>query len=93
MNIYRGIAEIDELLLVHGNDHALLRRFFHGVSFRDVEFDAGLEDRRGDHKNDEQDQHHVHEGDHVDLGERRLGTFLDGCHRQSVESSPGWAAN
>jgi hypothetical protein len=31
-----------------------------------------LEDGSGDHENDEQDENHVHERDHVDLGEGRL---------------------
>ena len=69
------VAEIDELLLVDGDDDALLVDFLDGRGLGDVDFDAGLQDRRGDHENDEQHEHDVDERDHVDLGERRLRRF------------------
>src|SRR6266571_1182044 len=39
------------------------------------DFNARLEDGGGDHKDDEEHQNHVHERDHVDLGERSLSRF------------------
>jgi hypothetical protein len=57
------------LLLVHGNDHALFRAFFNGVRFWHIKFDARLQDGGCDHEYDQENQHDVHEGDHVDLGE------------------------
>ena len=36
------------------------------------DFDAGLQHRRGHHKNNQQHQHHVHQRRDVDVGERNL---------------------
>ena len=75
VNVNGTVAEIDALVLVDGDDEALLVDFFNGGGFGDVDFDAGLEDRRGDHENDEQHENNVDERDHVDLGERALRVF------------------
>jgi hypothetical protein len=48
------VAEIDELVLVHGYDEALLSHLFYGVGFWDVDFDAGLKDGSGDHEDDQE---------------------------------------
>ena len=49
--------------------------FLDGVGFGDVDFDAGLQDRRGDHEDDEEDEDDVDERNHVDFGERGLRGF------------------
>jgi len=46
------VAEVEELVFVHGDHEALLGDFFYGVSFGDVDLDAGLEDGCGDHEDD-----------------------------------------
>ena len=66
------VAEIDALVLVEGDDEALLGDFFDGVGFGDVDFDAGLKDGGGDHKNDEENEDDVDERHHVDVGEGGL---------------------
>ena len=75
MDVDGVVAEIDELVFVHGDDQALLSDFFYGVGFGDVDFDAGLQDRGGDHEDDEEDEDDVDERNHVDFGEGRLGGF------------------
>src|SRR6267142_1460627 len=75
MNVDGLIAKIDALSLVHGDDQALLIDFLYGARLWNVDFDAGLEDRSGDHENDQKHENHVDERDHVDLGERSLRRF------------------
>ena len=70
------VAEIDELVFVHGDDEALFGDFLDGVGFGDVDFDAGFEDGSGDHEDDQEDEDDVDERDHVDFGEGGLGGFL-----------------
>ena len=67
------VAEIDQLLFVDADDHFLFVDFLDALGLRDVELDAGLQDRRGDHEDDQQHEDDVDERDHVDLGQRRLG--------------------
>src|SRR5207302_1320117 len=62
IHVYRIVAEKNALLLVDGNDQALLRDLLHGLRLRDTHVDAGLQDGRGDHKDDEQHQDYVDEG-------------------------------
>jgi hypothetical protein len=69
------VADVDELIFVDGDDDFLLVDFLDGVGFGDVDFDAGLEDRCGDHEDDEEDEDDVDERNHVDVGERGLGGF------------------
>jgi len=87
VDIYRNVGEIDELVLVDGDDEALLVDFLHGLCFWDVDFDAGLEDGGGDHENDEEDENNVDERDHVDLGESALRVFRE--LRHSIQKQPG----
>jgi len=88
VNVNGTVAEIDALVLVDGDDEALLIDFFYGRGLGDVDFDAGLQDRGGDHENDEQHENNVNERDHVDLGERALRVFRE--LRHSVHWPP-WA--
>src|SRR5260221_12258933 len=55
VNVDGIVAEIDELVFVHREDEALLSDFFYGVSFGDVDFDAGLEDWGGGHGDYQED--------------------------------------
>lgn len=80
VNIDGLIAEIDELVLVHGDDETLFGDFFDGVGFGDVNLDAGLENRGGDHENDEENEDDVDERHHVDFGEGGLGGFVELRH-------------
>ena len=75
VNVDGVVAEVDQLVFIQGDDQALLGDFFYGVGFGDVDFDAGLEDGRGDHEDDQEDEDDVDEGNHVDFGERRLRGF------------------
>src|SRR5262249_37552742 len=60
-----AVAEVDELFLVDADDNLLFGDFADGLRFRNVEFDAGLQDRRGDHEDDQQHEDDVDERDHV----------------------------
>src|ERR1700674_2389066 len=53
VNIDGFVAEVNALRLVNGDDKALLVDFLHRACFRDVDFDAGLQNGRGDHEDDE----------------------------------------
>jgi hypothetical protein len=88
VDIHGNVSEIDELVLVDGDDEAGFVDLFYGLRLGDVDFDAGLENRGGDHENNEQDENNVDERDHVDLGERALRLF--GELRHSVHWPP-WA--
>src|SRR5690242_2755845 len=75
MNTDGVVAKIDALRFVYGNDNPILVDIPYSFGLGNVDFDSRLEDRRGDHKDDEQYEDHVHERDHVDLGERSLRGF------------------
>src|SRR6266705_45612 len=52
--------------------------------------DAGLQDGRCDHEDDEQNQDHIHKRDHIDFGERRL-RGLGKLHDLVAQlQRPGW---
>lgn len=53
MNVDGIVAEINALGFVDRDDEALLGDFLDAVRFGDVKFDAGLQDGRGDHEDDE----------------------------------------
>jgi hypothetical protein len=80
VNVDGTVAEIDALVLVDGDDEALLVDFFYSGRFGDVDFNAGLQDRGSDHENDEEHENNVDERDHVDLGERALRVFRELRH-------------
>src|SRR6266478_6028070 len=67
-------------------DQALLGDFLDGVRFGDVQLDAGLQDGRGDHEDDEENQYDVDERHHVDLGERGLRGFGKGRHKSEIRT-------
>jgi hypothetical protein len=75
MNVDFVVAEIDELIFVDGDDEFLFSDFLDGVGFGNVDLDAGLENGGGDHKDDEENENDIDEGDHVDVGERGLRGF------------------
>ena len=53
MNVDGIVAEIDSLGFVDRDDETLLGDFLDAMRFGDVELDAGLQDGRGDHEDDE----------------------------------------
>ena len=75
VNVDGLVAEIDELVFVHGDDETLFGDFLDGVSLGDVDFDAGLEDGGGDHEDDEENEDDIDERHHVDVGEACLSGF------------------
>ena len=77
------VSQINELILVDGDDDLLFGDFMHALGLRNIDFDAGLEDGGGDHEDDQQDEHDVDERDHVDLGQGRLRRFGHLRHRFS----------
>jgi hypothetical protein len=67
VNVYGLIVEIHLLSPVDCDDHAELRKLFHGLRLWNVHIDAGLQNRRRNHENDEQDEDDVDERHHVDF--------------------------
>jgi hypothetical protein len=90
VNIDGIIAKVDPLPFIDAHDEAVLADIFDGFGFWDVDFDAGLEDGSGNHENDEQHENHVHERDHVDLGERSLRRFGELHHIPALANADGW---
>jgi len=90
MNVDGFISQVNALSFIDGNNETVLVDFLDGLGFGDVDFNAGLKDRSGDHENDEQDENNVDERDHVDLGEGTLRVF--GELRHSVRWLP-WAGS
>jgi len=75
VNVSGVVTKVDALIFVDGNDQSLLGDFLDGMGFRDVDFDAGLQDGSGDHENDEEDEDDVDEWDHVDVRKGALRGF------------------
>ncbi len=50
-----------------------------GVGLRQIDADPGRHQRRGDHEDDQQHQHHVHQRRDVDLGERAVAPARPGA--------------
>jgi hypothetical protein len=84
VNVDGVIAEVDALRLVYSDDKAILADIFDGVGLGDIDFDAGLQDGRGNHEDDEKHENHVHEGDHVDVREGSLRRFGESRHGQKL---------
>jgi hypothetical protein len=74
------IAEVDALGFVDGDDDVLLGEFLDGVGFGNVDLDAGLKDGCGDHEDNQEDEDHVDERNHVDFGEGGLRGFGEEGH-------------
>ena len=70
------VAQKDPLLLVDADHQPLFGDLFYRPRFGHTYFDAGLQHRRGDHKDDQQDQYHVHQRGNVDVGEGCLGSSV-----------------
>ena len=75
MNADGIVAEVNELIFVDGDDETLLCDFLDRVRFGDVDVNAGLQDRGGDHEDDEKNEDDIDERHHVDVGEGCLGGF------------------
>src|ERR1019366_6623375 len=88
------VAEKNFLRFVDADHEALFGDLFHGARFRNVDFDPGLQHRRGHHENDKQHQNDIHQGRDVDVGERGLGASIGGGEghqrRASVTGNACW---
>ena len=61
------VAEKHLLIAIDGDDQALLGDLPDGAGFGYGDVDAGLQDGRGDHEDDQQDEDHVDQGSDVDV--------------------------
>ena len=68
VDVDRLVIQIDSLGAVNGNHHANDRELLHRLGFRDIDVDAGLQDRGRDHENNQKDKHDVDERNHIDFG-------------------------
>src|ERR1039458_42337 len=72
------VAEKNFLRFVDADHQALFGDLFDRTGVGDVDFDAGLQDRRRHHENDEQNEDDIHQGRDVDVGQSRLRASVSG---------------
>src|SRR5215470_10755472 len=72
VDVDRVVAQKHALLLVDADHHALFGDLFNGARPGNVNLNARLQYRRGDHKDDQQHQHHVDQRSDVDVGDGGL---------------------
>src|SRR6266852_1002651 len=72
------VAEKNFLRFVDADYDALFGDLFDGASVGDVDFNSGLQNRRGHHENNEQHEDDIHQGRDVDVGKRGLGASVGG---------------
>ena len=76
------LAQKNALVLGHRQDQLpLVVRNGLRLRLREVHVDAGLQHRRRDHEDDEQNQHDVHQRRHVDLGDGAAHAAAAAAHR------------
>src|SRR5271157_3809838 len=88
------VAQKNSLRLVDADHEALFGDLFDGAGVGHVDFDSGLQHRRGHHENDEQYEDDIDQGRDIDVGERGLGASVGGGEghqrRASVTWGGGW---
>src|SRR6266853_316534 len=67
VDVYRIVSDINSLGAVNRNDHSRFGNFLDCLRFGDVHLDSGLQNRRGDHEDHQEDEHDVHERDNVNV--------------------------
>src|SRR6185312_10000115 len=89
VNVDRIVSQENFLLFVDADHHSLFGDFFYGAGFGNSDFNAGLQNRRRNHKNNEQHQHDVYQRSYVDVRESNLGTSVGSgeCHYRRTSSA------
>ena len=72
VNVDGLVSAKDLLILVDGEYQALLGDFLDGAGLGHGDVDARLQHRGGDHEDDQQDQHPVHQPGYIDLRQQTL---------------------
>src|SRR6266852_1040359 len=72
------VAEKNFLRLVDADHEAFFGDLFDGARVGDVDFDSGLQYRRGHHENNEQHEDDIHQRRDVDVSKRGLGASVGG---------------
>src|SRR6266404_8623595 len=72
IDVDRIVAEKYSLLLIDADHQALFGDLLDGPCLWDRNFYPGLKHRSGDHKDDQQDKHYVHQWGDVDIGKSDL---------------------
>jgi hypothetical protein len=72
------VLQEDVLFFVDGDDHAFFGELIDGARLRDRYFDAGLEDGRGEHEDEQKHEDDVDQRRDVDLGQCGLGASFGG---------------
>src|ERR1017187_9863170 len=92
VDVDRIVAEKNSLRFVDADYQSLFGDLFDGAGVGHVDFDSGLQYRRGHHENNEQYQHDIHQGCDVDVGERGLGASVSGGEgHERLASAAGFA--
>src|SRR5437588_759534 len=86
------VAEKNFLRFVDADYEALFGNLFHGAGVGDVDFDSGLQYRRGHHENNKQHEDDIHQRRDVDVGERGLGASVGGGEGHQRRTSATGAA-
>src|SRR4029453_17216352 len=92
VDVNRIVAEKDALLLVNGNDEPFLRNFLNAARARDIELDAGLQNRCRHHKDNQQHQYDVNERRDINVRDRCLSAPIGGreFHQRRTSAGAGW---
>src|SRR5229473_8232847 len=72
------VAEKNFLRFVDADHEAFFGDLFDGARVGDVDFDSGLQYRRGDHENNKQHEDDIHQRRDVDVGKGGLGASVGG---------------
>src|ERR1700691_1948079 len=80
VDVNRFVIQIDALRAVDSDDHAHFRQFFHRFRFWDVHVDARLQNRRGDHEDNQQHQYDADKRHHIDFLKCSPGLALNLRH-------------
>src|SRR3982074_2469515 len=83
------VAEKNFLRFVDADYKALFGNLFDGASVGNVDFNPGLQYRRGYHENDKQHEDDIHQRRHVDVGKRGLRASVGGseCHHRRTSGT------
>src|SRR6266404_2487239 len=85
------VPEKNFLRFVDADYEALFGNLFHGAGVGNVNFDSGLQYRRGHHENNKQHEDDIHKRCDVDIGKRGLGASVGGGegHQRRTSASGG----
>src|SRR5207237_1121906 len=89
INVDGIVAQKHFLFFVDADHQPLFGDLFNGAGLWHRDLDARLQHRRRHHKDDQEDEDHVHERSYVDIGESDLGAAIRSGERHYRRTSSG----